>query len=131
MEYCSNNKTVRIEFPKHKNKDGEALDCPVFLKFKNFNRSMRVLFVIYADFECYTEKIKTCYPDESRSFTNQYQHHKPSRFCYLIKCFDDKLMKPKLVQYTAESSDEDISKKFIVQLNIKSEIYKGNSNSRN
>ena len=55
LEYCSNNKAVRIEFPRHKNKDGEELDCPVLLKFKNFNRSMRVPFVIYADFECYTE----------------------------------------------------------------------------
>ena len=113
LEYCSNNKTARIVFAKNKFKDGKELDCPVFLKFKNFNRSMRVPFVVYADFECYTEKIQTCYPDESRSFTNQYQHHKPSGFCYLIKCFDDELMKPKLVQYTAESSDEDISKKFI------------------
>ena len=113
LEYCFNNKTARIEFPKHKYKDGEELDCPVFLKFKHFYRSMRVPFVIYADFECFTEKIQTCYPDESRSFTNQYQHHKSSGFCYLIKCFDDELMKPKLVQYTAESSDEDISKKFI------------------
>ena len=113
LEYCSNNKTARIVFAKNKFKDGKELDCPVFLKFKNFNRSMRVTFVVYADFECYTEKIQTCYPDESKRFTNQYQHHKPSGFCYLIKCFDDKLMKPKLVQYTAESSDEDISKKFI------------------
>ena len=113
LEYCSNNKTARIEFPKYKDKDGEELDCPVFLKFKNFNRSMRVPFVVYADFECFTEKIQTCYPNESRSFTDQYQHHKSSGFCYLIKCFDDELMKPKLVQYTAESANEDISKKFI------------------
>ena len=113
LEYCSNNEAVRIEFPRHKDKDGEELDCPVFLKFKNFNKSMRVPFVIYADFECFTEKIQTCYPDDSRRFTNQHQHHKPSGFCYLIKCFDDELMEPKLVQYTAESVNEDISKKFI------------------
>ena len=113
LEYCSNNEAVGIEFPRHKDKDGEELDCPVFLKFKNFNRSMRVPFVVYADFECFTEKIQTCYPDESRSFANKYQHHKPSGFCYLIKCFDDELMEPKLVQYTAESVNEDISKKFI------------------
>ena len=74
---------------------------------------MRVPFVVYADFECFTEKIQTCYPDESRSFTNQYQHYKPSGFCYLIKCFDDELLKPRLVQYTAETMDEGISKKFI------------------
>ena len=125
LEYCSNNEAVRIEFPRHKDKDGEELDCPVFLNFKNFNRSMRVPFVIYADFECFTENIQTCYPNESRSFTNQYQHHKPSGFCYLVKCFDDELMKPKLVQYTAESANEDISKKFIdsIEYEIRS-IYK-------
>ena len=104
---------MRIEFPKHKDKDGEELDCPVFLNFKNFNQNMRVPFVIYADFECYTEKLSTCYPNESRSFTNQYQHHKPSGFCYLIKCFDDELMKPKLVQYTAESVNEDVAEIFV------------------
>ena len=60
LEYCSNNKAVRIEFPKHKDKDGEELDSPVFLNFKNFNQSMRLPFVIYADFECYTEKLSTC-----------------------------------------------------------------------
>ena len=125
LEWCSNNEAVRIEFPRYKDKDGEELDCPVFLKFKKFNKSMRVPFVVYADFECFTEKIQTCYPDESRSFTNQYQHHKPSGFCYLIKCFDDELMKPKLVQYTAESVNEDISKKFIdsIEYEIRS-IYK-------
>ena len=125
LEYCSNNEAVRIEFPRHKDKEGEELDCPVFLNFKNFNRSMRVPFVIYADFECFTEKIQTCFPNEGRRFTNQYQHHKPSGFCYLIKCFDDELMKPKLVQYTAESANEDILKKFIdsIEYEIKS-IYK-------
>ena len=35
----------------------------------------------------------------------------PSGYCYLIKCFDDNLHKPILVQYTAKSSDEDISKR--------------------
>ena len=38
---------MRIEFPRNKNKDGEELDCPVLLKFKNFNRSMRAPFVRY------------------------------------------------------------------------------------
>ena len=61
---------MKIEFPRHKDKNGEELDCSVFLNFKNFNRSMRVPFVVYADFECFTEKIQTCYPNEGRSFTN-------------------------------------------------------------
>ena len=123
---------MRIEFPRHKNKDGEELDCPVLLKFKNFNRSMRVPFVIYADFECYTEKISTGYPDESRSFTNQYQHHKPSGYCYLIKCFNDELMEPKLVQYTAESVNEDVAEIFVnsIQREVTS-IYKEFKSKKN
>ena len=104
---------MRIEFPRHKNKDGEELDCPVLLKFKNYNRSMGVPFVIYAGFECYTEKLSTCYPDESRSFMNQYQHHKPSGYCYVIKYFNDEVMAPKLAQYTAESVDEDVAEIFV------------------
>ena len=47
LKYCSNNEAVRIEFSRHKNRDGEELDCSVFLKFKNFNRSMRVPFVYF------------------------------------------------------------------------------------
>ena len=68
------------------------------------------------DFECYTEKIDTCYQDEGRSFTNKYQKHKPSGFCYLIKCFDNAIFEPKLVSHTAESPDEDIPKMFMESL---------------
>ena len=76
---------------------------------------MRVPFVIYADFECYTKKISTHCPDDRKIYTKQFQHHKPSGYCYLIKCFND-LFEPILVQYTANSSDEDITKHFINSL---------------
>ena len=95
-----------------KDKDGN----PEFINFKNFIRKMRVPFVVYADFECYPEKIHTCSPDESESFTNQYQKHKPSGFSYLIKSFDDKIFPPKLAQYTAESPDDDIPQIFVGNL---------------
>ena len=74
---------------------------------------MRVPFVIYADFECFTKKISTCSPDGNKSYTKQFQQHKPSGNCYLIKCFDDNLFEPKLDKYSAQSPDEDISQKFI------------------
>ena len=77
---------------------------------------MRVPFVIYADFECFTKKISTCSPDGSKSYTKQFQQHKPSGYCYLIKCFDDNLFEPKLDKYTAQSPDEDISQRFISSL---------------
>ena len=80
---------------------------------------MRVPFVVYADFECSTKKIDTKPPDDkSKSlFTQKYQAHKPSAFCYYIKCFDDILFPPKLVQYIkAQSEEEDIPQMFLDSL---------------
>ena len=77
---------------------------------------MRVLFVIYADFECFTKKISTCSPYGSKSYTKQFQQHKPSGYCYLIKCFDDNPFASMLDKYTAQSPDEDISQGFISSL---------------
>ena len=104
-EYCQNNEAVKIEMPVFEN-----------IQFKIFYKKQRVPFVVYADFECFTEKIDTCQPDDGKSFTNQYQKHKPSGFCYLIKCFDDNLFSPKLVQYTAESLNDNIPQLFIESL---------------
>ena len=64
LEYCSNHDAVRIEFLKPKKGEEKA-----FLKFKNYKKKMRVPFVIYADFECFTKKISTCSPDDSKSYT--------------------------------------------------------------
>ena len=85
---------------------------PKYITFKNHRRKMQVPFVIYADFECFTEKLDTCLPDDRDSFTNQYQKHKPSGFCYLIKCFDDGIFEPKLVMRTANSPEDDIPQMF-------------------
>jgi len=74
---------------------------------------MRVPFVIYADFECFTENISSCQPDEGRSYTEKYQKHKPSGYCYMIKCYNDKLYRPKIVKYTTKSEDDDISQHFV------------------
>ena len=103
-EYCQNNEEVKIEMPGGR------------LCFKNHYKKQRVPFVVYADFECFTEKIDTCQPGDGKSFTNQYQKHKPSGYSYLIKCFDDNLFSPKLVKYTAESTDEDIPQLFVESL---------------
>ena len=110
LEFCSNHQAVKMTVPI--NEDGS----PQFFGFKNRNRKMEVPFVVYADFECYTEKIYTCYQDEGRSFTNRYQKHKPSGFCYLIKCFDNAIFEPKLVRHTAESPYEDVPKMFMESL---------------
>ena len=69
---------------------------------------MRVPFIIKADFECFTETIKTCQPSDDKFFTEKYQKHKPSGYCYMIKCYDDKLFTLTLHKYIAKLEDEDI-----------------------
>ena len=49
MEYCCVNEAVKIEMPE----EGSII------KFQNFNRSMRVLFIVYADFESLIKLLKT------------------------------------------------------------------------
>ncbi|EDO33317.1 predicted protein [Nematostella vectensis] len=116
LEYCTKNEEVKIDMPV--DEDGD----PLHAYFKNYIREMRAPFVVYADFESVTENIDTCSPDEKRSFTKQYQKHKQSGYCYLIKCFDDQIFPPKLVRHTAESPDEDIPQMFVE--NLESDIKK-------
>ena len=113
-EYCQNNEAVKIKMPIREDDEGNTF--PVYIKFNHFHKKMRVPFVVYADFECFTEKIDTCQPNDNKSFTNRYQKHKPSGFSYLIKCFDDNLLAPHLRHYTAESPDDNIPWLFIESL---------------
>ena len=86
---------------------------------------MRVPFVVYADFESFIKPIDTCQPNPNTSYTNKYQKHVPSSFCYFIKCFDDDLYSQDPVMFTAENEDDDVAQIFIDTLieNIK-DIYK-------
>ena len=113
-EYCQNNEAVKIEMPIRVDDKGNTF--PVYIKFNHFHKKMRVPFVVYADFECFTEKIDTCQPNDNKSFTNRYQKHRPSGFSYLIKCFDDNLYSPKLVKYTAKSPNDNVPQLFIESL---------------
>lgn len=58
-EYCLNSEAIKIEMPEK----GD------FIGFKHHNRSIKVPFVVYADFEAFTEDIATCEPNEKKSFT--------------------------------------------------------------
>ena len=82
------------------------------LKFKNYHRSEKVPFIVYADFECFIKPIQSCDPDDKDIYTKQYQKHEPSSFCYYIKCFDDKVYEPKLVSHTGK----DAAQKFVEML---------------
>ena len=86
IEYCSRQKAVKVVMPEK----------GTMLGFNNHNKKVRVPFVVYADFEAFTEGISTCSPDYSSSYTKQYQRHKPCSFSYYIKCFNDELFPPQL-----------------------------------
>ena len=79
------------------------------LKFKNYHRSEKVPFIVYADFQSYVKTVQSCVQNPESSYTKHYQKHEPSSFCYYIKCFDDGVCKPKLVSYTGA----DAAQKFV------------------
>ena len=77
--YCFTHKSARIDLPVE----------GVKIQFSNYNRTMRVPFVVYADFESFIMPINTCSSNQDKSYTNKYQKHTPSSFCYYVKCFDE------------------------------------------
>src|SRR5688572_7004230 len=113
-EYCSQHEAQKIELP----------EPGTMLGFKNYYRKMRVPFIIYADFESFIKPIDTCQPNPTTSYTNKYQKHVPSSFCYYIKCFDDDIYSRAPITFTAENEDDDVAQIFIDTLieNVK-DIY--------
>ena len=114
-EYCKSHEAMEIELPEKGTK----------ISFPNHNRSMRVPFIVYADFESFTTQLSTCQPNPDESYTKRYQKHTPSGFCYHIKCFDDILYSQELVIFVKENNDDDVAQIFIdtLEKNIK-DIYK-------
>ena len=104
--YCKEHSSVRIELPE-KNSS---------MRFSHKERSMRVPFVVYADFESFITPINTCTPDPNKPYTKQYQKHTPSSFCYYIKCFDEKVYKRKPVTFTATSETDNVAKIIVERL---------------
>jgi hypothetical protein len=99
--YCGSHKTARIEMPKPYNNT---------IQFKNYNHSLKVLFIVYADFECMLQKIQTCQPCDETSYTNAYQKHVPNSFVCYIK-YDNGDFKPPVVY-----SGKDATKVFYQKL---------------
>ena len=75
VEICKENSACKIKVPK----PGETVSI------QNFKKSMKVPFVIYTDFDAVTEKVDSATPDPEKSYTEKYQKHAPSGFCYYVK----------------------------------------------
>jgi len=104
--YCNQHAAVRPEMPEPGTK----------LVFKNHNRSFRVPFVVYADFESFIKPMQTCQPDPDTSYTKRYQKHTPSSFCYYIKCFDDDIYSQEPITFTVENENDDVAQIFVDML---------------
>ena len=99
QEYCGNYEGVTIQMPEK----------GTMLEFKNYHRSEKVPFIVFADFECYNKPIQSCDPNPESSYTKRYKKQEPSSFRYYIKCFDDEVYEPEKVSYTGE----DAAQKFV------------------
>ena len=101
-EYCFQNETIKIEMPK----EGSSIS------FSHHNRAIKVPFVIYADFEALTKEIQPIPQNDRVSFTQKYQHHQPSGFCYKIVGQNIK----RCALFRAKDKNEDVSRKFVEML---------------
>lgn len=98
-EYCNQHEAARMDLP----------EPGTMLTFQNLSRSMRVPFIVYADFESFIKSMNTCQPDPSISYTKQYQKHTLSSFCNYIKCFNDNIYKCDPVTFTAEGENDEVA----------------------
>ena len=104
------NGTQKIELP--------APGSKVF--FKNYHRKQPVSFVIYADFEAVTKKIKTCHQNNEKSYTDPYQEHQPCSYGYKVICCGDRSYSKPFQYYRGP----DVIEKFIENINREAESCK-------
>ena len=72
------------------------------LKYNHGEKSMRALFVIYADLECLLEKMSTCYNNPEKSSTTKINKHTPSGYSLFSYCSFDTI-KNKLDPYRGKN----------------------------
>lgn len=92
---CNHIKTVLPEDDFKINKYGKMVPKNI-IQFENFEKQLKVPFVVYADFETMLKPLDAVVPnpddvlDPNRSFTVKCCEHEPYSFAYYIKCgFDD------------------------------------------
>ena len=63
-------------------------------KFKNYERKIKSLFIIYADFESSLVREDNGKQNPNQSYTNKYQKQVVCSYGYKLVCVDDKFSKP-------------------------------------
>ena len=95
LEICSQKDLVKIEM-----KEGTV-------RFKNYNRSMKVPFVIYADFEAVNKKVS-----KTKGRTEKHQEHEAGGFCFQVVCFNESIRFDPVL-YRVSSEEEDVGEIFV------------------
>ena len=97
---CENHDYCHVEMPNEGNK---------IIKYNQGEKSIRSPFVIYADLECFLEKISTCYNNLEESSTTEINIHTPSGYSLFTHCSFDKT-KNKLDYYRDDNCMEKLCK---------------------
>ena len=59
------------------------------LKYNHGEKSLKVLFIIYADLESLLEKIHSCQNNLTKSYTEKKAKHTPSGYSWITCCSFD------------------------------------------
>ena len=99
---CENRNYWNVEMPNEDNK---------IIKYNQGEKSIKSLFIIYADLECLLEKISTikCYNNPEKSSTTEINKHTPSGYSLFTHCLFDET-KNKLDYYRGEDCMKKICK---------------------
>ena len=89
-ESCRENKGQIVILPSENSDDK-------YLKFSNFQKKLKVPFVIYADLESVTRRVSKCDPDPNSTYNTKYQQHDPCSFAYKVVCSSSQYSKPAVV----------------------------------
>ena len=74
-----------------------------------------ISFVIYSDFESFTEKIHNTQPNPEIIYTLNYQRHEPSGYCLYIKSNIPDINIKRIIY--SKQSEDDVSLNFVDSLN--------------
>ena len=97
---CENHHYCHVEMPNEDNK---------IIKHNQGEKSIRSPFIIYADLECFLEKISNYYNNFEESSTTEINKHTPSGYLLFAHCSFDKT-KNKLDYYRADNCMEKFCK---------------------
>ena len=89
QQHCSKHRAQRIELPIKDKND--------ILQFTDYEKTLKIPFVIYADTETIVQKIHTCQPNPSSSASTPTTKLEVCGFGYKVVCEDEKYTKPTVI----------------------------------